>query len=152
MKKEWPAVWVPFSAMCRVFSSLTLSMSKFQSHLTPQELYFNTGIPLSTPCQPLTTLMSTRDITLGGSVTFILAYDNQPFASTFKLGLAILSCPTMFNISHNNHCDSSPSNLVTLLTILWSYTTLKTGPWVTRQKGGLGLLWGVLEVLGVVKR
>lgn len=82
-------------------------------------------------------------------MTFILAYDNQPFAI---LGLAILSCPTKFNISHNTHRYSSPSNLVTLLTILWSYTTLKIGPWVTGQKGGFGLLWGVLEVLGVVKR
>ena len=85
-------------------------------------------------------------------MTFVLACDNQPFASTLKLGLAILSCPTMFNISHNTHWDSSPSNLVTLLTNLRSYTTLKTDPWVTRQKGGFGLLWGVLEVLGVVKR
>ena len=78
---------------------------------------------------------------------FILAYGSQPVASTVKLGLAIVSFATMFNIPRNTHCDRLPANLETLLTVLWSHTTLKTEPWMTRQKRGFGFLWGVLEVL-----
>lgn len=84
---------------------------------------------------------------------FILAYGSPPFASTVKLGLVVVSFATMVNIPHNTHCDRLPSNLETLLTVLWSYTTFKTDPWMTRKKEALDFCGECLRYLdGVVKR
>lgn len=81
-------------------------------------------------------------------LSFYPEVDNHLFASTVKLGL-VTFCFFPHKVSiypPNTHRHQLPFNLETL-TVLWSYTTLKTDPWKLRGKKRLWIFVGVLEIL-----